>query len=120
VALDRNLSAIIPSYTCLLSCRVAGNAFCPYDLEVVANKANLQGEFFIVSSVGMLQVEQGGRTEFRELRAWMRDRTNFNLISQIPAFKLHLSRQAFSLWLQVMHQNSQNTRLMAKRGKISR
>lgn len=100
------------SHISSIMCRVAGNSYCPYDLEVVANKADLQAEYFIVSSVGMLQVEQGGRTEFRELKAWMRDRTNFKLVCQIPAFKMHLSRQAFSLWLQVMRQDSSNPTLI--------
>lgn len=86
-----------------MACRVSGTVYSPYELEVVA-KADLHAEYFIVSPVGMMQVEQGGRTEFHELRAWMRDRTNFKLISQIPTFKLHLSRQAFSLWHKVTPQ----------------
>jgi len=103
MAIRGNASGAVASHFSSMACRVSGTVYSPYELEVVA-KADLHAEYFIVSPVGMMQVEQGGRTEFHELRAWMRDRTNFKLISQIPTFKLHLSRQAFSLWHKVTPQ----------------
>ena len=54
-----------------------------------------------MSHQGVLHIGQGAQSEFVPLQAWMRDRTNFTLISAQPFFRHYLIRRAFATWHKV-------------------
>ena len=74
-----------------------GHDFPPYDL-VVVNPRECSGDYYLMSSAGLVHVCHGEPSEFTPLSEWMRQSTMFNMLQSIRFFKCYLHSKCFKLW----------------------
>lgn len=74
-----------------------GHDFPPYDL-VVVNPRECAGDYYLMSSAGLVHVCHGEPSEFTPLSEWMRQSTMFNMLQSIRFFKCYLHSKCFKLW----------------------
>ncbi|SPR00935.1 unnamed protein product (mitochondrion) [Plasmodiophora brassicae] len=77
--------------------RDAGDQFRPYDLDVVPRK-QAAAEYFTISASGVVHIAPGQPTTFMPLVDWIRESTNFNVLTTIRFFKHYIPAKAFRLW----------------------
>ena len=87
--------------SCFDVCRAPeGTRFRPYDLLVVPRQS-IGPEYFIMSATGVMHIRKGVQAEFTPLAEWVRERSMFDLITQISYFKHYLTGRAFRRWHRV-------------------
>ena len=83
--------------------------FSPYELDIVhdENRLTKVKEYYTISFSGILQIfssikhqrrKKDKPTEFISLSDWMKESTQFNIISNIDFFKNYLSVKIFRTW----------------------
>lgn len=79
-----------------------GRRYRPYDLLVVPREAAARAaEYFTVSANGVVAIRGGQQAEFVALSSWVRQRSLFDLVSQIGFYKHFLTGRAFRRWHKV-------------------
>jgi dynein heavy chain len=75
-----------------------GNAFRPYDLKVVEPRHAHQ-DHFTMSMSGLVHVCPGKQSEFTPLAQWMRESSQYNVLSSIGTFKNYIVRKCYMAWM---------------------
>ena len=71
--------------------------FRPYDLEVVSPR-HAQPDHYSMSLRGVVHDVPGKPTSFTPMAQWMKDASNFNILSSLGVFKNYLVRKCFQSW----------------------
>ena len=74
-----------------------GTQYRPYDLDVVSPRA-VHTDHYTMSRHGIVHVRPGVATSFQPLATWMRESSQFNVLSSIGTFKNYLLRKCFNSW----------------------
>jgi dynein heavy chain len=61
----------------------------------------VESEYFTVSATGVMRIRHGIQSEFTSLAEWVREKTLFDLISNIDFFKNYLTGRSFRRWHKV-------------------
>jgi dynein heavy chain len=75
-----------------------GNSFRPYDLKVVEPR-HAHTDHFTMSMSGLVHVRPGVQTDFTPLSQWMRESSQFNVLSSIGTFKNYIVRKCYMAWM---------------------
>ncbi|KAI8468855.1 MAG: dynein heavy chain, N-terminal region 2-domain-containing protein [Monoraphidium minutum] len=78
-----------------------GPRFRPYDL-VVVGREEVRGEYFTVSSTGIVRIRKGAQAEFTPLADWVREAAMFDAVASIGFFRNYLTGRTFRAWVKVV------------------
>eukprot|EP00798_Chlamydomonas_sp_ICE-L_P012760 gene12760-16011_t len=81
--------------------------FRPYDL-VVVSRQKTNHEYFTMSATGVTRIRKGVQAEFYSLSEWLREKTLFDLISNLGFFKNYLTGRCFRRWHKGVRQKNFN------------
>ena len=74
-----------------------GDNFNPYELQIV-DRQKVNSEHFTISASGVVHVQSGTQAEFTSLGEWIREQSNFNLLTQMKFFKYYIVNKTFKRW----------------------
>ncbi|CAG9462898.1 unnamed protein product [Pedinophyceae sp. YPF-701] len=78
-----------------------GLDFRPYDLEVV-RREDVGNQYYTISATGVMKIRRGVQSEFISLAEWIREKTLFSLLRNIPFFKHYIVGNFFRAWRQTV------------------
>eukprot|EP00929_Paragymnodinium_shiwhaense_P084155 TRINITY_DN44989_c0_g1_i1.p1 TRINITY_DN44989_c0_g1~~TRINITY_DN44989_c0_g1_i1.p1 ORF type:complete len:5060 (+),score=1321.98 TRINITY_DN44989_c0_g1_i1:129-15308(+) len=74
-----------------------GNVYRPYDLVIVSEEAR-GGEFFMISSKGVVQCRPGMQSEHTPIDEWIHEVLLFSMLLCMSFFRNYLANKAMSHW----------------------